>query len=686
MKKYIFIAFSLLFSYTATQAQNRNMPAPGPSPTVNIGKPTSFTLSNGLKVLIVENKKLPRVSYTLTFDVTPYTEDDKKGVSELMGSMLGKGTTKRSKDTFNEEIDFLGAQIRFNSNGAYASGLSKYSDQILELMADGATNPVFTQEELDDTRNRTIEGLKSQEKSASSIASRVENVLAFGANHPSGEYTTEQTLKNISLNDVSTNYHSYYVPGNAYLVIVGDVDSKKIKKQVQNYFGLWKKAIAPNVSFTEPKNLQYEQINFVDVPNAVQSEIRVINTVDLRITDKDYYAALLANQILGGGGEGRLFLNLREAHGWTYGAYSSIRASKYTSKFRATTSVRNTVTDSAVVEILNELKKIRNEKVSPEELQLAKAKYIGNFVTETQKPETVASYALNTAINKLPADFYENYIKNINAVTIDEVQAAANKYFLADKVRIVIAGKAQDVLPNLEKTAKKEKLAIFYFDKFGKPIEKPQVNRPIPSGVTVTTVLNDYINAIGGIKKLNTVKTLLIADSGTIQGQPIEIKTMFSNDGKYNMVMQSLGQTMMRQTFNGTEGIIQQGPQSMPMPEEIVKELTGRPIFIEEQLLKSGAKLIALENFEGKDVYVINLDNKTYFYDVQTKLKVAERVEKEQNGVKMAAMTYFLKYKDFKGIQFPIETDRELGPGFMLKLLTNDVKINEGVTPNDFKL
>jgi zinc protease len=686
MKKYIFIAFSLLFTFTATQAQDRSMPKPGPSPTVNVGKPTTFTLSNGLKVLIVENKKLPRVSYTLTFDVTPYTEGDKKGVSQLVGSMLGKGTTKRTKDAFNEEIDFLGAQVNFSSNGAYASGLSKYSDQILELMADGATNPIFTQQELDDNRDRLIEGLKTQEKSASSIASRVEDALTFGVNHPKGEYVTEQTLKNVSLNDVRLNYNTYYVPGNAYLVIVGDVDAKKIKKQVQKYFGLWKKAIAPNVSFTEPQNLQYEQINFVDVPNAVQSEIRVVNTVSLKITDSDYFAAILANQILGGGGEGRLFLNLREAHGWTYGAYSSIRANKYTSKFRATTSVRNTVTDSAVVEILTELRKIRNEKVTPEELQLAKAKYIGNFVTETQKPETVAGYALNSAINNLPADFYENYIKNINAVTIEDVQAAANKYFLADKVRIVIAGKAQEVLPNLEKTAKKEKIAIFYFDKFGNPVSKPEFNRPIPEGVTVNTVLTDYINAIGGIKKLNTVKTLLIAESGTIQGQPIEFKTMYSNDSKFNLVMQSLGQVMMRQTFNGTEGIIQQAGQTMPMPAEVVAELKGRPIFIEEQLLKSNAKLTALDNLDGKDVYVVTLNDKTYFYDTQTKLKVAERVEKEQNGMKMAIMTYFSNYKDVKGIKFPFETDRELGPGFMIKLLTNDVKINEGVTPNDFKI
>ncbi|UYW00812.1 insulinase family protein [Flavobacterium agricola] len=685
MKKYIFLAVGLLFNLSVIQAQDRSMPSPGPAPTVNVGKPVTFTLNNGLKVLIVENNKLPRVSYNLTIDVTPYTEGKTKGVSDMVGQMLGTGTRKMAKDEFNEEVDFLGAKVYFNSNGAYATSLSKYSDRVLELMADAVTNPVFRQEELDDNRNRAIEGLKAQEKNTSAIASRVENALTYGVNHPKGEFITAETLNNITLNDISVNYHTYFVPGNAYLVIVGDVDAKKMKKQVDKYFGKWKRAIAPNVSFAEPKNLQYTQINFVNVPNAVQSEIRVVNTVDLKYNDKDYFAVLLANQILGGGGEGRLFLNLREDKAWTYGAYSSVGAGRYTTKFRATTSVRNAVTDSAVVEILNELNKIRNEKVTKTELDLAKAKYIGNFVIQVQKPETVAGYALNTALNNLPDDYYENFIKNINAVTIDDVQRVAKKYFLADNARIVIAGKAQEVLPNLEKTAAKEKIAIFYFDAFGAKVDKPEVNREIPAGVTATSVLNDYLKAIGGTAKLKTVKTLLVADSGTIQGQPIEITTMYSADGKLNMITKSLGQVLSRQVFNGTTGAIIQGGQTIPMPEATIKELKGRPIFVEEQLLQAGAKLTALETLDNKDVYVVTLDNKTYYYDAQTKLKVAEKTEVEQNGQKIATMSYFTKYTDVKGIKFPFETDRELGPGFSIKLLTNSVQINEGVNQNDFK-
>ncbi|RZJ52155.1 MAG: insulinase family protein, partial [Flavobacterium sp.] len=322
------------------QAQDRPQPKPGPSPTVNVGKPETFTLKNGLKVLVVENTKLPRVSYTLTMDNAPYAEGSKKGVSDMLSAMIGNGTQKISKDAFNEEIDYLGASINFWGSGASGSGLSKYSTRILEIMADGALNPLLTQEEFDKEKAKIIEGLKADEKSVPSVAARVKNVLTYGKNHPAGEYLSEATLNNVTLADVKENYSTYFTPGNAYLVVVGDVKTKDVKKQVEKLFGNWKKGIAPNVSYSDPKDVQYSQINFVDMPNAVQSEISVVNVTNLKMTDKEYFATLLANQILGGGGEGRLFLNLREKHGWTYGAYSRIAGNKYVGDFTSSTSVR----------------------------------------------------------------------------------------------------------------------------------------------------------------------------------------------------------------------------------------------------------------------------------------------------------------------------------------------------------
>ncbi|MFT4974013.1 MAG: zinc protease [Saprospiraceae bacterium] len=451
------------------QAQDRTQPKAGKAPVVNLKKPQTFFLANGLKVMVVENHKLPKVTYNLTLDNPPFAEGNKKGVDQLGSSLIGSGSTKISKDDFNEEVDFLGADMAFSSNGTYASSLSKYSGRILELMSFGAIYPNFTQDEFDKEKAKLLEGLRAQEKSVPSIANRVVDALAFGANHPSGEYMTEETIKNVTLADVVANYENYFVPENAYLVIIGDVKYKEIKPIIENLFGSWKKRATPKLAYTAPQNVPFTQINFVDVPNAVQSEISLVNTIDLKMGDKDFFPAVIATYILGGGFNSYLNMNLREEHGWTYGANAIIGAGKYVSKLRSASSVRSMATDSAVVEFIKEIKKIRTEKVSEQVLNDVKAGYIGRFVMQVEKPQSVARYALNIETEDLSKDFYDNYIKTINAVTPDDIIKAANKYFLIDNTRIIIAGKGSDVVRGLEKL----NIPMFYFDNYGNPVEKP---------------------------------------------------------------------------------------------------------------------------------------------------------------------------------------------------------------------
>ena len=334
-------------------------------------------------------------------------------------------------------------------------------------MAEGVLHPNFTQEDFDKEKAKLIEGMKAEEKSVPAIASRVVDVLAFGKNHPSGEFMTEETLHNITLTDVETNYKTYFVPENAYLVIVGDVKYENTKVVVEKLFSTWEKKNTPKTTYDIPANTSNLQINLVDVPNAVQSEITLVNTVNLKMGDPDFFPAVIANQILGGDFNSYLNMNLREKNAWTYGARSSIGAGKYTSKFFAKSAVRNAVTDSAVVEFIKEIKRIRTEKVSDEVLETVKAGYIGRFVMQVEKPQAVARYALNIETEKLPADFYEKYIQTINAVTTEDILRVANKYFLIDNIRIVIAGKKSEIFTGLEKL----KIPMFHFDKYGNPLE-----------------------------------------------------------------------------------------------------------------------------------------------------------------------------------------------------------------------
>jgi zinc protease len=679
MKKIAILATSLFLTLTM-QAQDRPQPKPGPAPKINIGKPQTFELPNGLKVLVVENNKLPRVSYNLSIDNAPYSEGNKKGVSDMTSSMLGNGTKTISKNDFNEEVDFLGASINFSSDGAFASGLSKYSKRIMELMADGALNPVFTQEEFEKEKAKLIEGLKADEKSVPSIARRVERVLAYGKNHPRGEYLSEETINTISLNDVIQNYTSYFTPENAYLVIVGDVKFAEVKTTVEKLFGSWKKATAPLVNYSDPKDVQYTQINFVDASNAVQSEISAVHITKLKMTDKDYFAAIVANQILGGDFNSYLNMNLREAHGWTYGARSSLRGNKYVGNFSASTQVRNAVTDSAVVEILKEIKRIRTEKVSEETLKNVKAGYIGKFVMDIEKPATVARYALQTKTQGLPADFYENYIKNINAVTADDILRVSKKYFLAENLRIVVVSKGTDVLPGLEKL----NIPIFYFDKYGNKVEKP-VAKTVSADVSAKSVLDKYIAAIGGQKAVSGVKSIMTTSSGTVQGMALEMTTKVTSSNKLAVEMKAMGTTMMKQVVNENGAYMVQQGQRKDFTGDDLKEMQAGAVPFEELTLANNKDITlgAVENINGTDAYAVKNGKSTYYFDVKTGLKIAEAKELEQGGQKMTQMTYYSDYKEVKGIKVPHKTT--LNIGVELELTTSDVKINEGVTDEDFK-
>ena len=684
MKK-IAIILSSLFLTITMQAQDRTQPKPGPSPKINLKKPETFTLPNGLKVLIVENHKLPRVSYSLTIDNAPYAEGNKKGVDNLTSSLLGNGSTKTPKDKFNEEIDFLGANINFYSSGASANGLSKHSKRILELMAEGALMPNFTQEEFDKDKDKLIEGLKTQEKSVSAVANRVESALVYGKDHPSGEYLSEETINNVSLADVRNNYRTYFVPEKAYLVIVGDVNPKETRKMVETLFGSWIKATAPSLSYTNPKNVQYTQINFVDMPNAVQSELALVNTISLKVSDTDYFPLIVANQIYGGDFNSYLNMNLREAHGWTYGARSSVNPEKYfDGKFAASTQVRNAVTDSAIVEALKELKRFRTEKVTDEMLKNVKAGYVGRFVMQVEKPATVARYALNIQTQGLPADFYENYIKNINNVTADDVLRVANKYMLEDNLRIVVVGKATEVLPSLEKL----KIPIFYFDKFGNPTEKPEMKKAAPAGMTAKSVLENYIKAIGGTKVVTAVKTLSITGSATIPQAPAPIKMVSKKDAKGNssmvISMDGMGE-LSKQVVNEKSGYaVQQGQRKEMTAEELAEEKATAGTFDELALMKkTDLVLDGIEPLNGNDAYIVKDGKTSYYYDVKSGLKVAEAKTVERGDKKMTVTTNFGDYKVVKGIKFPHLIS--MNQGFELNFVMNEVKVNEGVTDADFK-
>lgn len=691
MKTKIFTLITLFLISIGASAQidRTQQPKPGPAPKISLDAPSEFTMSNGLTVMVVENHKLPRVSYSLQLDNAPITEGDKAGTSSLLSAMLGNGTTNMSKDAFNEEIDFLGARLNFGSQSASASSLSKYSERILELMADAAKNPLLTEEEFQKEKDKLIEGLKTEEKSVDAVAGRLGGALSYGKNHPYGEFVTEETVNNISLADVKAFYNKYFVPNNAYLVVVGDVDFKDVKKQVKKYFGDWKKSSDLEITVPNAKNnVQYTQINFVDMPNAVQSNISLTNNVGLKMNHPDYHAVLIANKILGGGFNSYLNMNLREEHGYTYGARSSIGTDKYASRFTAGASVRNVVTDSAVVETLKEINKIKTEFVTPEELSNAKAKYVGDFVLALERPSTVARYALNIKTNNLPEDFYSTYLEKINAVTAEDVKRVANTYFKPENARFIVVGKGVDVIPNLEKTG----IPIKYFDKYGNETEKPEFKKPIPEGVTAQTVLDNYIKALGGKEALSNISTITQTMEASFQGQQMTSTVKFKAPNMFAYDVSMMGMTAFKQAFNGESGYIMQMGSKQDMPEDMLSELKDKKNYVDElDMLNSDNKvsLTGIENVDGKDAYAITVespkgDKSVLYYDVETGLKVQEsKTVKAPTGQEVTQNTNFGDYKEVNGIMFPHMMSTPMGPQ-KIEFKVTSVAVNEDLSAEDF--
>lgn len=651
MKKqltYIAVAFLFAGTISAQKIDLNAMPKPGPTPAINIAKPKTFQMSNGLTVMVVENNKLPRVSASLSMDRPPYYEGSVAGVSEIMAEQFENGTTNMSKDDFNKKVDYLGANLGFSSNGASANTLSKYFPEVLNLMADAIINPKFSAKEIEDSKERAIEGLKSEEKNASSIASRVSNALMYGKNTSRGEFETVESIGKIQLADVQNIYKKYYAPDNAYLVIVGDVKFDKVKPMVEKAFGSWKKANTPITPLEPAANVTATEIDVVDVPSAVQSVVSLNNLNTLKMKDANYFPATIANYILGGGGEARLFMNLREKNGFTYGAYSNMSTSKYSPQFSASASVRNEVTDKAVKEFMNELNAI--SAVKPEELENAKAKLKGSFILALEQPATIARFALNQKIQDLPDDFYTNYLKSIDKVTAADVSNAVKSTIMPNQSRIFIAGKASDISEGLEKLG----YPVKYYDKDANPVAKPTAQK-VDASVTVASIADKYINAIGGKANVEKISSYTMTATMSMQGQNIDFKIVKAQGGKELTTVTAMGQVVQKQVFDGKTGYSEQMGQKVPMKaDEIADKQKNTQLFEELGFAKSADyKLAGIEKIGGEDSYAIKGGDTTYYYSVKTGLKTGETETMKAQGQEMTVPTVYSDYKEVAGVKMP---------------------------------
>ena len=663
--KNIILILAIVFTGSLHSQLDRSIvPESGPSPEISFGKPQTFKLENGLTVLVVENNKLPRASASLSFDNPLIYEGEVAGVSSILAEMIGNGTQSISKEDFIEEVDYMGASVSVTGSGAFAGSLKRYFPRVLELMASAVLEPLLTQEEFDNQKNLIKESLKTSDKDVSTAASRVQDLITYGPKHPNGEFISQESLDRATLKDAVDFYNNYSSPNNAYLVIIGDIEFEEVKSKVTELFSPWESKQVISESFPQPESPNQTEIIFVDMPNGVQSVVSVMNTVDFNKKESDYFSALVANRILGGGGAGRLFNNLREDKGWTYGSYSGISESiKTKGRVIAQAQVRNEVVDSAAVELLMELDKMRNTLVTDEEINSAKAKYTGNFVMSLEDPSTIAGIALNIITEDLPEDYYNNFLGNINNVTKEDIQKASQNYFTPSKTRIFITGKGSEILEkvdNIEYNGKE--LSIRYFDKFANEIQRPDYS--VSTDVSAEGIVTNYINSIGGRDRLENVESIEITGNANLnmQGQSfvLEFYSLKNNQNQSLATVTAGGMVVQKSVFNKYQGYNEVNGQRIPLSDsELESAIIDSALFSELNYDFSTIELIGTSVVNEEKVYEIKItDNKTEYYSVESGLKVKEIETTEVEGNQIVVETTVNEYEEVDGVLIPSEINQ----------------------------
>ena len=665
MKKIIFLIFLGAFFIQCSPKVSKDLskqnvekfdfrsvaPEPKPAPAVEFGDYDIYTLKNGLKVIVVENHKVPKVTMRLFLDRKPLLEGDKAGYIEMTGEMLSRGTKTKTKAQLDEEVDFLGAYFSTFSKGFYISGLSKYADKMLELAADAVLNPAFPEEEFDKIVTQKISELSAAKEEPNAISYNVASVLNYGKNHPYGEVVTEETVKNISLDDCKEYYANYFNPSDGYLVFVGDIDDDDAKQLANKYFGSWKSKLIATPHLPAVSIPQNTNVDFVPKRGAVQSVIAITYPVDIAPNSDDLIKARVMNTILGGFFRSRLNQNLREDHAYTYGIRSSLRDDQEIGEFAARASVRNEVTDSAIYQIMLEMNKLRNEKVSEEELKLVKSVMTGNFGRALEKPSTIANFALKTERFHLPKNFYHDYLKNLAAVTPDDVLQMAQKYLLPDKCNIVVVGDKNSVADKLQSFGN-----VKFYDVYGNEIEEKK------SGATtlkLEDILGKNMEVLGGHDKLKALKVLETEYTASMGGMELKMWELKENGKRSAMKVDVMGQTMQEQRFDGENGVqIVQG-QKKPMTEEDIKDAKMETyVFPVCQLKHSdNVKATGTETVDGNDYYIVEQKSgdKTALYYFNTKTSLLDMVENivSANGKQQKITQKFAEYKDHDGFLIP---------------------------------
>lgn len=668
-------------------------PLPQPAPEIRWTDAERWELDNGLKVFLVPNRKLPRISLSLVWDYDPILEGSKSGVSNITGDLIKCGTAGKSKIEFDEAVDRLGLTLSTSATSVYASALSRNAEAVFALTGEMLTQPMYRSSEFERLVKQNLSNLESEKSSAESIAERVLSKILYGANHPFGEIMTSAGLESITLSDCEQFRDQYLRPNCAYLAIVGDIDRASAEQLTRKYYSSWASQAIPAHKYALPSPQQGVRVVVVDRPEAVQTVIRIANTVQLYPGSPDVIPSSVMNTILGAS-DARLFDNLRETHGYTYGAYSSLSRNPLVGQFRAYAQVRNAVTDSAIREFFYELNRIRDTLVPNEELQGVLNYINGTFSISLQNPQTIAGFYIDQDRYKMSPSYYRNYLQELAGVDAAKVKEMANKMIQPRNCLVVCVGKGTEIAAKLK--AMDSDGQIEWFDWNGEKAEDPTAVK-LPANVTIESVLNQYIVATGGAKAWSKVKSMRTVMSATLQGmnldwiqtkrtKPLASLTTIKLNG--SMVMSSdlyKDGKLSRKSMQGerptdAEETAQQALEALPCPElEWVANANGK-------LKLGGAVILNKELCARLDWTYLNGNTESHFYNLSNGLKVQEiRNSKGPDGKENSSTTTYSDYRNIgKGLLIPHTISVSMGPQ-QIEFLVKEGILNPKLKDSDFQ-
>jgi zinc protease len=426
-------------------------------------------------VVVVEDPKLPLVSYRLAFHTgDAHDPADLPGLMDMLTGLLTEGTESRTSREIADEVARLGATLQAGANSDYttvaASSLTIFGDQILELLADVTLRPVFPANEVELTKQNTKESLKQQRAQPSFLAGEMVARVMFGEHPYHVTAPTPEAVDAITRERLVEFHRATFIANNAVLFVAGDVKQAAVLQKVEDLFGSWQPGSVTSDNFPALPERSSRVVYLVDRPGSAQANIVISNTGITR-TSPDYFPLLLMHTVLGANASSRLFMNLREDKGYTYGAYSSLDARRTAGTFRATAEVRTAVAGDSLKEFFYELNRIRDDAVGEDELADAKSYLTGVFPLRLETQEGLVDQLVQIKMFGLPENYLEVYRKRIQAVTIPEVQEVAKKYVRPGEAAIVIVGDGAQLAEQIKPYADE----IEFYNTAGKKKDAPSL-------------------------------------------------------------------------------------------------------------------------------------------------------------------------------------------------------------------